>query len=336
MLNKRGTARLCSQLKMLLGSGVPLLEALGIIKGLIPPKNGGRISAVIEKINQGHSLSEATADWLPPLATGSIRAAERSGELETTLGTLAKYFEEKAELEERLIGSLIYPVFVLMLCLFSVLALIFLVMPGLKSVFNDLGADLPPLTSAILGLSDLFSRYGIALALVIVVLGGIIFRQLERGGWEKQLIKIPLIRKLFFQEMIIHGFGTLGALLNSGLSMMEALTVTANSSRNRIFKQVILQAQAGIENGGKLSDSLGEGQYFPAETVQMLRIGEDAGKLAAMLINIAHFQSKERESAIKRITTLFEPVMTLSVGVVVGVVVMSLFLPLISMISNIK
>ena len=136
--------------------------------------------------------------------------------------------------------------------------------------------------------------------------------------------------------MIIHGFGTLGTLLNSGLSMMEALTVTANSSRNRIFKQLILQAQAGIENGGKLSDSLGEGQYFPAETVRMVRIGEDAGKLAAMLINIAHFQSRERETAIKRITTLFEPVMTLSVGLVVGVVVMALFLPLISMISNIK
>ena len=160
MLNKKETAQFCSQLRMLLASGMPLLEALRVIKSLRKDKKHSRqIDALIDKITEGYSLSESALNFLPALTIGSIRAAERAGNLEETLERLSKYYHDKAELEEKVIGALVYPCFVLILSLISVMVLLVFVLPGLKGLFADLGTELPLFTSAILNFSDFVSRY---------------------------------------------------------------------------------------------------------------------------------------------------------------------------------
>ena len=134
-LNKRETARFCSQLKMMLASGMPLLEALKVINGMATHKKYERqLGSLIEKISEGVSLSEGASELLPSLATCSLRAAERTGSLEEVLGNLSEYYENRAEIEEKVIGALVYPCFVLLLSAFSFFALIIFVLPGLKEL----------------------------------------------------------------------------------------------------------------------------------------------------------------------------------------------------------
>lgn len=331
-LSKRETSRFCSQLKMMLASGMPLLEALATIRMVSHKKFDRRLTLLIDMISEGHSLSEAAVGFLPALAIGSLQAAERAGNLEETLENLSKYYENKADLEEKFLGALVYPCFVLTLSLLSVLVLIFFVLPGLKGLFSDLGTELPFFTNVILGFSDFLSRFW--LVFVGVPVATVWF--LKRRTSENFVLQMPLLGKLIRQELIIQGFGTLGALLNGGTPILEALAITADASRSAIFRKIVLRAREGVENGEKLSDELQKCSFFPKETIQMLRVGESSGRLAEMLLNIANFQAKEREGALKRFTTLLEPAMTLSVGLVVGFIVLAMFLPMINMISKLQ
>lgn len=339
MLNKRQTAVFCSQLKSLLASGMPLLEAMTIIRDLPQSKkHTSSLKAIITRLNNGYSLSEASGELLPAMATGALSAAEQAGDLEVSLGRLADYYAGKADLDEKLIGALIYPAFVGLLSFTSIIVLIVFVIPGLKGLFSDFEATLPPITSAILATSDAFSQYWP----VMVILAGLAVLWFHRikgkdpARVEKIILKMPLVGRLYKQELIIQGFGTLGSLLSGGTPIVAALKITADSSKSRIFKDVILSSKTEIENGGRLYAAFAGKNFFPLDAVQMLQVGENSGQLDRMLSNIADFQAKERELFLKRITTLIEPAMTLIVGIVVGVVVLAMFLPLLNMVSSLQ
>jgi type IV pilus assembly protein PilC len=153
---------------------------------------------------------------------------------------------------------------------------------------------------------------------------------------EKIILKTPLLSKLYVQELIIQVFGTLGSLLKGGAPIIEALKITINSTKSPAMKNILLQAGEGVASGHKLSSLLEKGRAFPGEALQMLRIGENTGQLDQMLINIADFQAKEREVFLKRSVALIEPAMTLTVGLLVGVIVLAMFLPMVSMISSLQ
>lgn len=145
-----------------------------------------------------------------------------------------------------------------------------------------------------------------------------------------------MIGKLYKQELIIQGLGTLGALLNSGTPALESLTITARSARSLIFKAVLARVKEQVENGVSLSAALEQERYFPNEVVQMVKVGESTGQLGEMLVSIADFQTRERELLLKRLTALLEPALTLLVGGMVGVIVLAMFLPLVNMISTLQ
>ncbi|MGB9613593.1 MAG: type II secretion system F family protein [Candidatus Margulisiibacteriota bacterium] len=338
-LNKRQTATFCSQLRSLLISGMPLLEALRILDGLPQnKKHRAQLSDVIGRINDGFSLSEAASGLLPSLAIGSLRAAERAGNLEETLARLAKYYEDKADLEEKFWGALAYPAFVLILSLLSVIALIIFVIPGMKTIFADLGIEPPLITSLILNLTDGLSKFWLIISIAAAVLGFFLFKTWKANPErvEKIILRLPLAGKIVRQGLMIQGLGTLGSLLESGTPINEALSITAKTSNSRIFGKIIKETQEQVINGGRLADGLEESHFFPAEAISMVKVGENSGKLAEMLIKVADFQAKEREHLLKRFTTLLEPAMTLTVGIVVGFVVLAMFLPLVNMISKLQ
>jgi type IV pilus assembly protein PilC len=337
ILAKRETSHFCSQLKMMLASGIPLLEALTVIQGIaVRKKYSNQIRMLINRVTEGYSLSESALGFLPPLAIGSLRAAERAGNLEETLENLSKYFENQADFEEKVIGAFIYPTFVLGLSFLIVFALIFFVLPTMKGLFADLGGELPLITNAILSLGDYLSWWCFFLAGLLGVGGWLLLRQKDSEKIEQIVLRIPFFGKLIRQEVIIHGFGTLGTLLNGGTPMLEALIIAADTSRSVVFKKIIWKTRKGVENGEKLSEELGKFSFFPEETMQMLKVGENSGRLGQMLLDIANFLAKEREISLKRFTTLLEPAMTLAVGLVVGLIVLAIFLPVINMISKLQ
>jgi type IV pilus assembly protein PilC len=331
MLNNRQTAAFCSQFRSLLAAGMPLLDGLQIIRGLLANKKQlPMIDKVITLINDGYPLSSAAIGLLPRMALGAIGAAERAGDLEECLGRLAGHYENKAELQD--------PVFVLLLCLGSLLVLIFFVLPGLKGLFSDLNAALPPLTSFLLNGSDYLYRswplWGGAVVLAGLGSGLLMVKQPVKA--ERILLRSPLLGAFYRQELIIQALGTLGALLKGGTPILEALAITADSSGSRYFRRIIDQSRVQVEDGVRLSEAFQSTGFFPAETIQMVRIGEGSGQLAQMLVSSADFQARQREAKLRRLTTLLEPALTLTVGGVVALIVLAMFLPLVNMISTLQ
>ncbi len=332
-LNKREVSRFCGQLQMLLAAGVPLLSAMRIVKNILQREE---IDILIQHISEGESLGKTMRPHFPSLAANSIECAEKMGNLEDALGRLCKYYEDRAEIEDKIKSALIYPAFVIILCLLSLIVLFVFVLPGFKTLFADLGADLPLFTRIIISTGDIFSRFWYV-PLSVILISGILFARYRRTEDGAKAVDgfILKIRSLC-REQIIQGFRTLGSLLQAGIPITEALNTTANSSNNRAFKQIVFEIKEAIENGERMSDVLSGYKIFPKEAIQMISVGENSGTLDRMLLNISSFYEKEKELFIKRFTTLLEPALTLFVGVVVGVIALAMFLPMINMISKLQ
>jgi len=331
--SKREISRFCGQLRMLLASGIPLLEALRIIGSLL--RNRG-IEALMERVSEGDSLGRSMGIDFPSLVASSVECAETAGNLEEVLGRLSKHYEERAEVEEKLKSALIYPAFVTVLCVLSLVVLFIFVLPGFKSLFLDLDADLPVLTQVILGAGEMVSEFWYVPFLTMMVSGALFFhyKRSERGS---RAIDTLLLKLRFVSSgHVMHAFRTLGSLLQAGIPISAALATTASSSQNSAFERVMLEIKGSVENGERLSDIFSRYQMFPSAAVQMIRVGEGSGTLAEMLLNIAGFFEKEKEIFIKRFTSLLEPALTLTVGIMVGVIALAVFLPMINMISSLQ
>jgi len=323
-LNNRGVSNFCSQLRMLLASGMPLVGALSIMKDLFArQRNGAQFDRVITKVMNGHSLSESAAGLLPPLAAASLCAAENAGSLEETLGQLADFFRSKAELEEKLKGALVYPCFVLALSFLIIVGLFVFILPGFDGLFSDLGVELPLPTKILLSIGNFWYLF------IAVMLFSFLFIR-------RNLLCLPVIGRLYKQEEIIQSLSSLGSLLRGGVPILEALRTVSGSARSERMKRIMSEVSVAVQDGEKLSTALAAGGFFPSEAIQMLRVGESSGQLAEMLLGIGEFQAREREEYLKRITSLLEPAMTLTVGVIVAAVVMAMFLPMVNMISSLQ
>lgn len=324
MLGSRQTANFCSHLKMLLASGMPLLESINIIKNLpFYDKRRRQWEDAMDKINDGSPLSSSIKTIVPALVVSSIKSAEYAGSLETTLDQLSSFYRGRAELEEKFKAALVYPSFVVGLSVLVMAAVMVFILPGFKSLFADLGGELPLFTRIVMSMSNYWY-----IIFVLLILGFVAVRP--------HFLRLPVINKLYKQEMVIQGLGSLGALLKGGVPIIEALQTTAQSAAEDKFRAIIMTALSRVENGEKLSRAFEESRFFPPEVIQMLKVGESSGQLAEMLLSIADFQAQEREAYLKKLTALIEPAMTLSVGVIVSVVVLAMFLPLVNMVSSLQ
>lgn len=328
-LGKRQISRFCGQLATLLKAGVPLLESMRIVQGAL---DGSKMDRLIDRLQGGGSLSETLKDGFPSLVVSSVRCAEKAGNLEEVLRRLSGYYEERAEIEDRIKNALVYPCFVLALCFISLLALFVLVLPGFQSLFADLDVEVPLITRLIMGLGEAVSRAWYVPFLGSIALA-VLFPRLKRTGLVDDLLfRVGFMR----QAMVIQSFRTLGSLLNAGIPISEALATTADSVSLRNFRKIILEVRHSVENGERMSDALSRYRIFPQEAGRMAAVGENSGTLADMLVHFSGLLEKEREVFIKRSLALLEPALTLLVGMVVAVIAMAVFLPMMSMLSGLQ
>jgi type IV pilus assembly protein PilC len=321
-LTKYSISRFCSQLKLLLASGLPLVPALEIASQSLPSKF--QLNVVREKVSEGIYFSEAMRLVFPPQVCGVVAGAERAGNLETALGQLAAYYEQQAAVEEKVKTALVYPVFVVVLCLCSVGILSFMVLPGFETMFVDMGGGVPSTTMAVMFFFKIFP-----LLLLGLVMGGVLFfRRVDDS--------LFLRFKFYRDSQLINAFGMLGSLLQGGVPMLEAMEIVETTASNRSFRKILSTVRINVTQGEKMSASLARHTVFPSQTIQMVVVGENSGQLPEILLGVAEFYEKEREVMIKRFVSLLEPTLTLVVGLVVGVVVLAMFLPMINMISRLQ
>jgi|GEM_PF-1684341 type IV pilus assembly protein PilC len=333
-LTKQEVARFCGQLKLLLASGAPLVQALQITKRLA--KETKHYDQMIEKIVSGHSLGEAFKDFFPPLVINSLQSAEQAGNLEEVLDYLTKHYELEAEIEARIKSVLVYPIFVIILSIIALLVLVIFVLPGFKSLLGEMGGELPILTRIMIGVGEGLARFWY-LPLVIILPIKPVYQKIRQD--ERWLKKIDhhLSRVAFLKQIEVMGaLRSLGALIKAGVNINRALQTVTNTVRNYVLKQKFVMISQRIENGEPLHHSLEQEQLLPASLCRIVEIGEQTGQLAEVLLGLANYHDQEKERQIKRFTSLLEPILTVVVGLFVALIALSLFMPMTTMLAKLQ
>ncbi|MBI5399411.1 type II secretion system F family protein [Candidatus Saganbacteria bacterium] len=331
-MNTQQVSRFCHQLQMLLASGVPLWEACQILNRL----SSSKLDKALQDLAHGEALSVAFNKVLPPLVISSLQNAEQVGNLEAVLKRLGDYYEQRSETEHKVKSALIYPVFVLILSGLSLALMLLFVLPGFKDLFADLGADLPWLTQFVILNADrsvVIFPYA-SILLIAAGVGLFYYRRSVKGSLviDNALLKIDFIKRSLMAEVLRN----LGILLQGGVPIISALSTIAATTPNQILREKINKIKQEISNGKRLSDVLSAQWLLSDETIQMIKVGENCGHLAQMLLAAADIYEKEREYSLKKFTSLLEPILTLVVGLIVGLIVMTVFLPLVNMASKLQ
>ena len=333
------------QFSVMIDAGLPLVQCLEILAGQQENKTFQKVlSGVRSSVEGGTTLSAAMKQYdkvFDVLYYNMVEAGETGGILDTILQRLSLYIEKNVKLKRAVKSALIYPVAVMLIAAGVITLLLWKVVPIFITLFNGLGAVLPLPTRIVIGLSKFVgSIYGLlffgVFAAAVVALK--VWYGTPQGRWviDSALLKLPLIGMLLRKIAVARFTRTLGTLISSGVPILEGLDITARTSGNAVVEKAILQTRKAVEAGRSLVDPLKESEVFPSMVTQMIGVGEQTGAMDAMLQKIADFYEDEVDAAVKDLLTALEPIMIVVLGGVVGGIVISMYLPLFSLIAKLS
>jgi type IV pilus assembly protein PilC len=330
------------QFSVMIDAGLPLVQCLEILATQQENKGFAKVLAgVRSSVESGSTLANALRQYpkvFDDLYTNMVDAGETGGILDTILQRLSGYIEKAVKLKRAVQSALIYPVAVITIAGGVIFLLLWKVVPIFATLFAGLGVDLPLPTRIVIGASNAVATFALPL-IVLIVLGGWGFKKYyETSSGKMQIdtiiLKIPILGSLMRKIGVARFTRTLGTLITSGVPMLEAMEITARTSGNAVIEKAILSVRKAIEGGRTIVDPLRETGVFPNMVVQMIGVGEQTGALDAMLQKIADFYEDEVDAAVGDLLTAMEPMMILFLGIVVGGVVISMYLPLFSLIGK--
>ena len=332
------------QMAVMLKSGVPLSQALELLAENMTNKEfGANILDVSKRLGSGEELSSSLSNYpriFTPIMIGLIEAGEAGGILSPVLERLASLIEAQNKIKGQITGALIYPVAILVLAVTISLALLIFIVPTFDDMFKSMGAELPALTSFMLVLSRIVTSLGFLIIAPISVFIGFYFfnisysTQSGRKFIDNLVLKIPLFGDLILKSELASMSDTLSTLINSGISIVEAIERCINASSNEIIKIALRRSISLVTQGQELSTSLEKAKVIPRLLISMIKIGEETGALSFMLENLANFYKREVEEAVTVLTKAMEPAVIFVVAAIVGTIVISLYLPMFSLINE--
>jgi type II secretory pathway component PulF len=333
------------QLAALLGSGVPLLRSLEVIREQTPHKNLAKVlDDVHSRVQEGETLADAMARHpkaFGELATSIVRAGGEGGFLEVALDRLAKFTEQQDELKSRVIGALAYPVILFILGTTVVNVLIIFFVPKFETLFADLKSrgELPAVTEWLLWLSAVMQSYGIFIVVGLVALGMFLRHRLQteqgRVWLDHWRLKIPMVSGIYLSLAVSRFCRVLGTLLNGGVPIVRSLDISADSTGNRVLAAAVRQAAENISAGESLAKPLSASGHFPADVVEMIAVAEQSNNLETVLPHIADSLERDTWRKLDLFVRLLEPLMLLLLAGVVLVVVIALLVPVLRMSSTV-
>jgi type IV pilus assembly protein PilC len=294
-------------------------------------------------VEGGSTLSNAMRQYpkiFDELTTNMIEAGEAGGILDTILQRLATYVEKSVKLKSAVKSALIYPVSVISIAALVVGALLKFVVPIFANMFVSMNVDLPLPTRVVIGLSNFVGRFWwmFFLALIGAFFAIKAIRKDPKGRYalDKFMLGLPVLGPVLRKIAVARFTRTLGTLITSGVPILEGLSITAKTSGNAVLEEALLKVRKAVEEGRTIVDPLKECGVFPNMVTQMIGVGEATGAMDAMLQKIADFYEDEVDAATKNLLTLMEPLMIGFLGIVVGGIVISLYMPLFSMIAKLS
>ena len=332
------------QMAVMLKSGVPLSQALELLaENMTNKKFGANIFDVSKRLGSGEELSTSLGKYpriFSPIMIGLIEAGEAGGILSEVLERLASLVESQSKIKGQITGALIYPVAILVLAVTISLALLIFIVPTFDEMFKSMGAELPALTSFMLVLSRVVtSLQFIIISPILAFIGFYLFNtiyssQSGRKFIDNLILKVPLFGDLILKSELASMSDTLSTLINSGISIVEAIERCINASSKEIIKIALRRSISLVTQGQELSTSLESEKVIPRLLISMIKIGEETGALSFMLQNLANFYKREVEEAVTVLTKAMEPAVIFVVAAIVGTIVISLYLPMFSLINE--
>jgi len=337
-------AQFTHQLATLLGAGQPLDRALGILMDLPEGASAKQlIERVRDRVRGGTPLSQALDDEhsvFPKLYISLVRAGEAGGSLEDTLRRLADYLERSQQLRGSIINALIYPAFLMVGVLGSLLLLLAYVVPQFVPIFDDMQVPIPLITQVVLAIGNTLQSWWWAL-LILLILGVLIARSRLRDpaakvAWHTRLLTMKLIGPLLLKVETARIARTLGTLLKNGVPLLTSLGIARQVTGNKALDLALAQASEQVKEGAGLSFALAQAQRFPRLALQMVQVGEEAGQLDTMLLKVADTFELESRRAIDRLLAALVPALTIVMTVMVAFIMAAILLPMLDLTSHIQ
>jgi type IV pilus assembly protein PilC len=344
-VNAKELAIFTRQFSVMIDAGLPLVQCLEILAGQQENKTFQKVlTSTRGQVEGGATLSAAmrsSPKVFDPLYVNMVEAGETGGILDTILQRLSSYIEKNVKLQRAVKSALVYPVGVLTVAGGVITLLLWKVVPIFATLFAGLGVDLPLPTKIVIAMSDMVgSIFGllILVALAVAIVGLKIWYGTPQGRFvlDTIILKLPVLGILMRKIAVARFTRTLGTLISSGVPILEGLDITAKTAGNAVVEKALQQVRKSLEEGKSLTEPLRDSEVFPGMVTQMIAVGEQTGAMDAMLQKIADFYEEEVDAAVKDLLTALEPVMIVFLGVVVGGVVISMYLPLFSLIGKLS
>lgn len=324
------------QLATMIDAGIPLVQSLGILGEQIENKSLKHVVIMARRdIEGGLSFCDALAkhpNVFSELFINMARAGEASGMLDEVLDRLAAYLEKSAALTRKVKSSLVYPAVVVSMAILITGVLLLKVVPTFKGIFEMLGGQLPLPTRILIGISDLLRKYFLWVVSLFVFLGFIFKRYIatEKGryNFDAQKLRIPVLGPLFRKVAVAKFSRTFSTLVKSGVSILNALEIVAKTSGNKVIEEVVMGSRLAVREGEPIARPLSKSGVFPPMVCRMIGVGEQTGELEKMLSKIADFYDEQVDSTVAALTSMIEPLVITFLGVIIGGIVISLFLPI--------
>lgn len=331
------------QLSVMFNAGLPITQGLGILAAQQKNKYFEEVLQEVRRdVEAGSNFSNALRkypDVFNNLYTSMIQAGEASGNLDTILMRLSEYIENMQKIVRKVKSAMTYPIVVVVLAVLITALILWKVVPIFEDMFSQLGAVLPMPTQIVMAASDFLQSYFL---LIIVVMGGLFFALKSYYGTykgkrviDKIKLKVIVFGDLLLKVGVARVTRTMATLLDSGVEIIEAITITSKTAGNATIEDAVFKSRASVQEGKPLYSSWEETGIFPFMVTQMVSVGEQTGALSSMLGKIADFYDEEVDAAVAALISIMEPIMILILGGLVGSVVVAMYLPMFSIIGQV-
>jgi len=345
-VSTRVLAEFTQQLSTLQDAGLPIVRSLKVLcqqekRGVL--KN--ILAAVSTSVEEGATLSEAMARHpkaFDRLYVNMVQAGETGGVLDVILQRLAEFMEKAQRLRRRIVGAMIYPAVVITFSLLIVMGIMMFVVPRFQEIFKDFKADLPTLTVYLMATADFIAhRYGWLMVLASPVGALLLVKLIGRSMGGRRLLdmaklKLPVVGRIVAKTAIARFARTLGTLLSAGVPILEAITIARDTVGNRVYERALQKVHDAIREGGSFAGPLRETGVCDPIVTNMIDVGEETGDLDKMLMKIADNYDEEVDVLVGSLVSLLEPIMVVTLGGIVGCIVVALFLPLVKLIQSVS
>ncbi|MEQ6389141.1 type II secretion system F family protein [Bacillaceae bacterium S4-13-58] len=332
------------QFATLIKAGVTIVDSTRILMEQTESKVLKKTLSQIEvDLREGNSLSSAYSKHpkiFSNLFTNMVKAGETSGSLEETLEDMADYFEKQHKTRQKVKSAMSYPIVVGIIAIGVVIFLLVSIVPTFVDMFNQFGGELPGITKFVMAASDWVVNYWYLLTLIVVlfILSFVLIRQKKETKYylDYFMLKIPIFGKIFQKSLLARMSRTLSSLLNNSVPILNAMTLTEKVIENEVMTRVLRESSEVLQQGRSMSEPMSKHWAFPPLITQMISVGEKTGSLDQMLSRIADFYESEVETATDQLKTLIEPLMIVLLAGLVGIIVMSIMMPMFEMFNNVN